>query len=122
MGKVHGSLARAGKVKSQTPKVSLLLCPSWLGFRNTSPQFKPNNYFPPPFLGLQAGSINPLSNIYVSSWDGEHVGLTFCILCVYICIGWAPREEEDPQGPRQEENHIYPTIRQCYNDGWQAQG
>ncbi|EEH35883.2 hypothetical protein PAAG_00206 [Paracoccidioides lutzii Pb01] len=27
MGKVHGSLARAGKVKSQTPKVSSLFIP-----------------------------------------------------------------------------------------------
>ena len=31
MGKVHGSLARAGKVKSQTPKVRLTLSPITLG-------------------------------------------------------------------------------------------
>lgn len=32
MGKVHGSLARAGKVKGQTPKVSSVFCDFCLFF------------------------------------------------------------------------------------------
>ena len=38
MGKVHGSLARAGKVKSQTPKVHLHLS-SQLNIEQTLPSF-----------------------------------------------------------------------------------
>lgn len=32
-------------------------------------------------------------------------------------IGRAPREEEDAQGSRQEENHIYEAVCECYDDG-----
>lgn len=39
-----------------------------------------------------------------------------------ISIGWASREEEDPQGPREEENHIHPPICQRYSHRWQEEG
>merc|ERR1712225_122343 len=35
--------------------------------------------------------------------------------------GWATREEEDPQGPREEENHIHPPFRERYPHWWQAE-
>jgi hypothetical protein len=37
-------------------------------------------------------------------------------------IGRASREEEDPQGSREEENNIHSTIRQCHIDRWQEKG
>lgn len=37
-------------------------------------------------------------------------------------LGRAPRKEEDPQGSRKEENHIYPTIRERYDDRWEEEG
>ena len=37
-------------------------------------------------------------------------------------IGWASREEKDPQGTRKEENHIYPPICECHSYWWQAEG
>lgn len=37
-------------------------------------------------------------------------------------IGRASREEEDPQGPRQEASPIHQTFRQRDDDRWQAQG
>jgi hypothetical protein len=32
--------------------------------------------------------------------------------------GRASREEEDPQGPREEENHIHPPICERYAHRW----
>lgn len=36
--------------------------------------------------------------------------------------GRASREEEDPQGPREEENNLHTTIRQRHTDRWQEKG
>jgi len=33
-------------------------------------------------------------------------------------IGRTPGEEEDTQGPREEENPLYPSLRQRYHDWW----
>ena len=85
MGKVHGSLARAGKVKSQTPKVS-------------------------------SNATNPFTHESILAASRFHKCLQF------RSPGRTSREEEDPQGPRQEENNLHPTIRQCDNDWWQEKG
>ena len=36
--------------------------------------------------------------------------------------GRAPREEEDAQGPREEENHIYEAVCECHDDRGQEEG
>jgi hypothetical protein len=36
--------------------------------------------------------------------------------------GRAPRKEKDPQGPREEENNLHSTIRECDDDGWEEEG
>jgi hypothetical protein len=82
MGKVHGSLARAGKVKSQTPKVS----PS-------------------------------LRRIYLGSLPANQR-----LISLLLPTGRAAREEEDPQGSREEASPIHPTIRQRHDDRWKAEG
>ena len=37
-------------------------------------------------------------------------------------LGRAARKEEDSQGPRKEENHIYEAICECYNDRREEEG
>ena len=36
--------------------------------------------------------------------------------------GGTAREEKDAQRPREEEDHIYPAVRECYDDGGQEEG
>jgi len=36
--------------------------------------------------------------------------------------GRAPREEEDAQGPREEENHIHEALCECHDDGGEEEG
>ena len=38
------------------------------------------------------------------------------------CLGRAPGEEEDPQGPRQEEDNLHPPIRKRHHDWRQEKG
>jgi hypothetical protein len=35
--------------------------------------------------------------------------------------GRASREEEDPQGPREEKNNLHPPLRQRDHDWWQEE-
>ncbi len=37
-------------------------------------------------------------------------------------IGRAPREEEDAQGPREEENHLHEALCECHDDGGEEEG
>lgn len=95
MGKVHGSLARAGKVKSQTPKVSYGIPPGTIAA----------------CAPLLSCSHRPTSKTGIKR---AHKTKKF--------LGRASREEEDPQGPREEENNLHTTIRQRHIDRWQAKG
>lgn len=103
MGKVHGSLARAGKVKSQTPKVCMR------SFRCDLPQ-----------------SINFVFDQFsprVSDVKPHYLGKARTLIRVLVCgIGRTSREEEDTQGPGEEENNIHPAVRECHDDGWEEEG
>ena len=114
MGKVHGSLARAGKVKSQTPKV-------WLD---------------PPQTDYISIKIPLLSKEYTASpirlpstvssfrenYQLEQLYKVMEANPSFHHTGRAPREEEDPQGPRQEAHHIHPPLRKRDHDRWKAKG
>ncbi len=101
MGKVHGSLARAGKVKSQTPKV------------------RQN-----PFTRIRSTlTVFGLSRCYFS--DSSFLAQrAVCLhkLMIRNDIGRAPREEEDSQGTSQEAHNLYPSIRQRHHDRRQEEG
>ena len=105
MGKVHGSLARAGKVKSQTPKV-----------------------FKPMFISMSPMAVFLFHHFHmftitipIDILRGELLQVE-SQLKKLTCTGRTSRKEENPQGPRQEENYIYAAIRERHHDGWQAQG
>lgn len=102
MGKVHGSLARAGKVKSQTPKVC----------RDTKrhPAQKCSN------LSLSLSFKKKIKLKFFFFFFG---GL---LLMYYMYLGWAAREEENPQRPGEEADYVYSTICECYPDRRQTQG
>ena len=95
MGKVHGSLARAGKVKSQTPKV-------WSHYKMKRGTGKATDT--DVALGCKLNEL--------AVW--KHIRK--CIAMEQYADedgfqGWASREEEDPQGPCEEENNIHSPIR-----------
>ena len=39
-----------------------------------------------------------------------------------LITGRAPREEEDAQGSREEENHIHEALCECHDDGGEEEG
>lgn len=43
-------------------------------------------------------------------------------LMMHDRVGRTPREEEDPEGPRQEENNLYSAVRECHHDWRKEKG
>ena len=98
MGKVHGSLARAGKVKSQTPKV---------GFQEDK---------------IPIGVLPKHGRFDEGPSGAIHQYIAEQTLIWIKMTGRASREEEDSQGPCQEENILHPPICERHNDWWKEEG